>query len=102
MTERRDTPSKADEIWNEFTRTNNDGIAIFAFPKALSAIRQLERELAAVRSETAALAKDAARYRNIREHGIPCSQGDDCGSCTGDELDEQTDDAIAHPEKYDV
>jgi hypothetical protein len=46
VSDQSSTPSKADEIWNEFTRTNNDGIAIFAFPKALSAIRQLERELA--------------------------------------------------------
>ena len=46
--------------------------------------------------------RDAARYRSIREHGIPCSQADDCGSCTGEELDAQIDDAIAHPEKYDV
>lgn len=55
--------------------------------KALSAKSETERD-----------AKDAARYRSIREHGIPCSQADDCGSCTGDELDTQIDDAIAHPE----
>lgn len=46
--------------------------------------------------------RDARRYHSIRESGIPCLQGDDCGSCTGDELDKQIDDAIAHPEKYDV
>lgn len=46
--------------------------------------------------------RDARRYRTIREHGIPCSAADDCGSCTGDELDAQIDDAITNPEKYDV
>ena len=49
-----------------------------------------------------ALREDAERYRSIRDSGIPCLQGDECGSCTGEELDAQIDDAIAHPEKYEV
>jgi hypothetical protein len=38
--------SKADEIWTKYVRYNNDGIAIFAYPEALQAIREHERKLA--------------------------------------------------------
>ncbi len=40
------------------------------------------------------LANDAARYQRIREHGIPCSCGDDCGAPSGGELDEAVDHAL--------
>lgn len=39
----------------------------------------------------AALREDAERYREIRENGIPCTCGDDCGAPCGDELDSDVD-----------
>jgi hypothetical protein len=62
----------------------------------------LREEIAGLRKAKEEAERDSERYRNIRDAGIPCLQGDDCGSCTGEELDTQIDDAIAHPEKYDV
>ena len=100
------TPRTDAKEWSLYKEGSPDAVVSSEFA------RQLERDLAAVRAEgenlhakmreldaalIAALKRaeeaerNAQRYRHIREHGIPCSERDLCGSCVGDELDAQID-----------
>ena len=52
-------------------------------------MRELDAALIAALKRAEKAERNAQRYLHIRVWGIPCSERDFCGSCTGDKLDAQ-------------
>ena len=78
---------------------NDERIARLAYLAAAHAegenlhakMRELDAALMAALKAKEEAERNAQRYLHIREHGIPCSDPDLCGSSIGDELDAQID-----------
>ena len=58
------------------------------FKVVLPAKLHFERRVDALEAQLAEARRDADQYRHIREHGIPCACGDECGAPCGPDLDD--------------